>query len=79
VVGAAARYLLAAVVGAAVGLVVCVVLLFVVALGVMTVAPTNWYMDQPPEFYIWVGVPAGLVLGAFLAVLWLHRRSRQRA
>jgi Na+-driven multidrug efflux pump len=78
VVGAAARYLLAAVVGAAVGLVVCVVLLFVVALGVMTVAPTNWYMDQPPEFlYLWVGVPAGLVLGAILGVLWLRRRAHR--
>jgi len=73
--------LLAAVVGAAVALVVCVVLLFFVALGVMTVAPTNWYMDQPPEFlYLWIGVPTGLVLGAILGMLWLRRRLlRQRA
>ena len=73
------RYLLAAVAGGVAGAVVCAVVLYAVAIGVMTVAPTNWHMDQPPEFYIWVGVPAGLVLGAFLAVLWLHRRSRQRA
>lgn len=64
---AALGVLVGPVVGFAVGL--------ALSLGVMLVAPPPAF-DQPPEFYLTVGVPAGVLLGPVLAVIGLRAWSR---